>query len=130
MLLSDEEIQERIESPLNLLNRLRHASKANSPCLPAPTAADLIPNLDERIGPDVKKQAAKIMSSALKELEMRLPDVQKPEKLAMIAVEMNKVLVAQRDKEDNKSGPQIVVYAPQVIQESHFETITLNEETR
>lgn len=126
MLLTDEEIQERIESPLNLLNRLRNASRANSPCLP--TAADLIPDLDEKIGPDIKKQATKIMNSALKELEMRLPDVQKPEKLAQIAAEMNKVLLAQqKDKEGDKGGPQIVVYAPQVIQESHFETITIQE---
>jgi len=129
MLLTDEEIQNRIESPLNLLNRLKNASKAHSPSLPTPKANDLIPNLDERLGPDVKKQAATIMSNALRELEMRLPEVQKPEKLAAIAKSMNDVLIAREDKDKASNAPQIIVYAPQVIQESHFgEVIVLKED--
>ena len=127
MLLTDDEIQERIESPLNLLNRLRNASKAHSPSLPIPSSGDLIPDLDEKLGGDVRKQAQKIMHSALKELEMRLPDVQKPEKLAAIAESMNKVLIAREDKDKGSNAPQVIVYAPQVIQESHFETIVVQE---
>lgn len=131
MLLTDEEVQARIESPMNLLNRLRNASRSNSPCLPQPTAAELIPNLDERIGPDIKKQAQGIMSDALKELKMRLPDVQKPEKLAQIAAEMNKVLVSREDRDKDSKAPQFVIYAPQVIQESFFgETIVLQEDAK
>jgi hypothetical protein len=126
MLLTDEEVQERIESPLNLLNRLRHASKAHSPLLP-PKSGELIPDLDEKLEPDVKKQATKIMNAALKELEMRIPDVQKPEKLALIAETMNKVIVAREDKDKGSNAPQVIVYAPQVIQESHFETIIVQE---
>lgn len=128
MLLTDDDIQERIESPLNLLNRLRNASRAHSPSLPIPKSGDLIPDLDERLGPDTKKQAAKIMGMALKELEMRIPDVQKPEKLAAIAESMNKVVMAREDKDKDKNAPQVIVYAPQVIQESHFETIVLKED--
>lgn len=128
MLLTDDDIQERIESPLNLLNRLRNVSRAHSPSLPIPKSGDLIPDLDERLGPDTKKQAAKIMGMALKELEMRIPDVQKPEKLAAIAESMNKVVMAREDKDKDKNAPQVIVYAPQVIQESHFETIVLKED--
>jgi len=127
MILSDEEVQERVESPLNLLNRLRHATRGNSPCLPAPKSSDLIPDLDSKIGPDVKKQANRIMSAALAELELRIPDVSKPEKLAQIASEMNKVLVAREDKDKALNAPQIIVYAPRVIEESHFETIVTQE---
>jgi hypothetical protein len=126
MLLTDEEIQERLESPMNLLNRLKNATKAHSPSLPPPSAKDLIPDLDEKLDGDVKRQAEKIMRSALKELEVRIPDVQKPEKLAQIAAEMHKVLIANKDK-GPENGPQFIIYAPQVIQESHFEQIVVQE---
>jgi hypothetical protein len=129
MLLSDEEVQERIESPLNLLNRLKNASKSNSPCLPNPTSDELIPDLDDKLQGDAKKQAAKIMHGALRELEMRLPEVHKPEKLAQIANEMGKFIMAGKESDSSKI-PQVIVYAPSVIQESHFASITLNEEGR
>jgi hypothetical protein len=133
MLLSDEEIQERVSSPLNLLNRLRHATTA-IPSLPPPKSDDIIPNIsdkiDEQLTGDVRKQAAEILSLSLKELKLRIPDVQKPEKLAQIASEMNKVLVARDDKESGNRTPQVIVYAPQVLQETHFESITLSEDNR
>ena len=116
MILPDEEIQERIQSPLNLLNRLREASKnaASSPCMPAPKASDLIDDLDEKLSyKDVRKQATSIMSKALTELEARLPEVHKPEKVAQIAAEMNKILISRDEKEEKKIA-QIIVYAPQI----------------
>lgn len=130
MLLSDEEVQERIVSPSNLLNRLRNATKANSPLLPVPKSEDLIPNLDGKLTPSVKKQAADILAEALRELKMRIPDVQRPEKLAQIAAEMNKVLIAREDEDKTKNQPQFIIYAPQVIQESQFQQIVLKEESR
>lgn len=127
MILSDEEVQERVQSPLNLLNRLRSVtSQANSPCMP-PKASDLIPDLEDKIAiKDVRKQAAAIMSKALTELDSRLPEVHKPEKVAQIAAEMNKILMT-RDEKDEKKIAQIIVYAPQIVQESTFETIVVNE---
>ena len=128
MLLTDEEIQERISSPMNLLNRLRSATKPQIPSLPTPSSQDIIPDLDDKLGMnDARKTAAKILSLSLKELEQRIPDIQKPEKLAQIAVEMNKVITANENK-DKAATSQIIVYAPQVVQESHFETISLKED--
>lgn len=128
MLLSDEEIQERITSPNNLLNRLRAATTPIPAALP-PTTKDLDIDFDAKLAQTrIKDKAAQIMASALNELEVRIPDVQKPEKLAQIAAEMNKVLIARQD-DDKVKQSQIIVYAPQVIQENHFETITaVNEE--
>lgn len=129
MLLTDEDVQERISSPQNLLNRLRKAaSPGGIPSLPPPNSKDIIPDLDEKLETkDIRKQAASIMAKSLKELEARIPDIQKPEKLAQIASEMNKVLTAGQDKEKAATS-QIIVYAPQLVEENHFETITLDED--
>jgi len=127
MILSDKEIQERVESPLNLLNRLRRTSlQVTSPSLP-PKSEDILKDLDEKIKlGTVRSTAASIMVDALAELKLRIPDVQKPEKLAQIAAEMNKV-VQSRDDSDDKKAPQVIVYAPQLVQESYFQEITIKE---
>lgn len=128
MILSNEEVQERVDSPLNLLNRLKaiRDRQPDSPCMP-PKSADIIPDLDDKISVgDVRQKAASIMSKALDELKTRIPEVQRPEKLAQIAAEMNKVLITRDEKEERKVA-QIVVYAPQVLKESTFETIVVNE---
>ena len=134
MLYTDEDVQERVSSPLNLLNRLRTAvnKKPSTPCLPAPSISDLIPDINEKVEEnltDVRKQASKILTATLKELEARIPDIQKPEKLAQIAVEMNKVLVTRDDRDKEDKTPRVIVYAPQVINENVFETIHVSEET-
>lgn len=133
MLLSDEEIQERIESPMNLLNRLRQESTPNSrqtniPGLP-PSTKDL--GLDDKIDSKLavgklRETAAEVMATALRELKIQIPNVQKPEKLAQIAREMNSVLQSRPD--EGKVPPQIIVYAPQVIQENHFQELTLRDD--
>lgn len=129
MILTDEEVKERVESPLNLLNRLKRVSgdKSHSPCLPSPRANDILDNLDDKIKHgSLRQKAADIMTSALEELKIRIPDIQKPEKLAAIARDMNQVLISRQDQEQIKQT-QIVVYAPQVISESMFETVVVRE---
>jgi len=133
MILNDEQIKETMESPLNLLNRLKNASfhknESSIPSLP-PTADQLIDNLEDKIGSNgsLKSKAASIMKSCMTELEKRLPEVQKPERLASIAAEMSKVVHASTndDKNSNK-GAQIVIYAPIFRSEEQFDVITVNE---
>lgn len=128
MILTDEQIQERVESPLNLLNRLRTATKTTLPSLPAPAANDLIDNLEDKIKVGkIKGEAAVIMADALRELKHRLPDCNKPEQLARVAETMNKIVEARQDREREDKAPQVIVYAPQVIQESYFETVHVRE---
>lgn len=130
MLLSDEEIQERLESPLNLLNRLKNATTqkpSQIPCLP-PKSEDLDLNIEESISvSQIRNKAAAILAASLDGLQKRIHDVEKPERLARIAAEMNKVVSAQEDKSKNQPS-QIIVYAPQVIQESHFQEIVLRDD--
>jgi hypothetical protein len=127
MLLTDEDIAERIDSPLNLLNRLRNVTspKTGIPSMPPPTTKDIGLDVESKLAAGkLRDNAAEIMGLALHELKQRIPDVQKPEKLAQIAVEMNKVLTSRSDENKNPTA-QIIVYAPQVIQEAQFQTLTL-----
>lgn len=132
MLLSDEDVQERLSSPNNLLNRLRAASLPapviGMPAAIPPTTKDLDIDIDDKLAATkIRSKAAAIMGAALDELKVRIQDVSKPEKLAAIAADMNKVLVASKDQDKNKVS-QIIVYAPQVISETHFDTIVAQNE--
>jgi len=128
MLLTDDDIQERLSSPLNLMNRLRQAATATHiPSLPSPTTKDIGLDVEGKIATTkLRENAAEIMALSLAELKQRIPDIQKPEKLAQISNEMNKILQSRPD--DDKKAAQIIVYAPQVIQENHFQELTLRDD--
>lgn len=130
MLLNEEEAITRLSSPLNLINRLRAVTAPVAiPSLP-PKAEDLIPDLESKIAASRNStKAAEILSETLDELRVRLPEVIKPEKLASIANDMNRIIhsEAERNKNSNVVQTQVIVYAPQVIQESEFETIDVLE---
>jgi hypothetical protein len=133
MLLNEEELTTRMESPLNLLNRLKSLTNPHKkniiPALP-PTADELISDLDNKLGnKSAEKQAKAVMTAALTELEKRLPEVTKPEKLSAIAHDMSKIVSNTKAKEGEggvKIG-QIVVYAPQVMREEDFNVIDIQE---
>jgi hypothetical protein len=136
MLLNDDEIKERIESPLNLLNRLRSSlnkslngttNKTIHPSLP-PKSEDIIDDLENKISnSSARSKAMGIMISAMDELKARLPEVEKPEKLAIIAHEMSKVISNQDTKATGHSTSQIIVYAPQVQSLESYEIIDVSE---
>jgi hypothetical protein len=63
------------------------------------------------------------------ELARRLPEVQKPERLAQIATEMGRVISATEDRRNGGgiSNSQIIVYAPQVQALDNFKIIDVAE---
>lgn len=128
MILSDEEVKERLQSPNNLLNKLREATtpRPQIPCLPPTTKdLDLDKDIDEKLAVGkLRETAAGVMATALAELKNQIPNVQKPEKLAQIAGEMNKIVQSRKDDEKKIPG-QIIVYAPAVVNENHFQEILL-----
>jgi hypothetical protein len=136
MLLNDDEIQETIESPLNLLNRLKtslnratHTNKTVTiPALP-PKAADIIDNLEDKLrDTSTRSKAIGILNSAMDELNKRIPEVEKPEVLARIAGEMSKVVHHQDMRTGgDKSQSQIIIYAPQVQTIDSYEIIDVTE---
>lgn len=133
MILNDDEIKERIESPLNLLNRLKTSlnrtiaphTPAPIVSLPPPSSSDIIEDLEEKISKStVRSKAVGILTAAMDELKIRIPDVQKPEKLAQIAAEMAKVVSHQDNRnQGDKALSQIIVYAPQVQNIDNYEII-------
>lgn len=137
MILSDDEIKERIESPLNLLNRLKNSlqrtinpssGSANIVSLP-PKSSDIIENLEDKIAKSsVRSKATSIMVSAMSELQSRIPEIQKPEKLATIAHEMSKI-ISNQDAGGGVHGihSQIIVYAPQVQNIENYDVVEVNE---
>lgn len=137
MLLNDEEIKERIESPLNLLNRLKTSlnrtiaphTPVSIPSLPPPSSSEIIEDLEEKISKStVRSKAVGILTAAMDELHARIPEVQKPEKLAQIAAEMAKVVSHQDNRnQGDKQLSQIIVYAPQVQNIDNYDIIDVAE---
>ncbi len=129
MLLSDAEIQERLESPINLMNRLRQLGNPAPVVSLPPKSDEIIPNLDEKLN-DTRSKAVGILNATMDELRRRLPEVQKPEKLAIIAKEMSQVVAHQDSKSQGSiQAGQIIVYAPQMASIEQFEIIDVQEET-
>lgn len=139
MILTDDDIKERIESPLNLLNRLKKITKESSslPSLPAiikhpalpPTSDQLIDNIDDKIAEaSARSKAMNIMLSAMNSLEARIPEIQKPKELSDIATSMSKIMANQSQNNANRgTTSQIIVYAPQVQKLENFDIIDVTE---
>jgi hypothetical protein len=131
MIITEEEVKERLDSPANLLNRLRSETnsrkKVTHPSIP-PSSSEIIEDLEEKLAyGSIKSKAAGIMITAMDELRNRLPEVQRPEKLASIASEMGKIVHAEiKDKKETDNN-QFIVYAPQFVKEEHYETIYVRE---
>lgn len=136
MILNETEVKERLESPSNLLNRLKaglsstnphRKSQINIPSIP-PTVDKIVDDLEEKLKyGSLKSKASAIMSDAMDSLREKLGEV-KPEKLATIAEQMNKIVSTQLDKnKDDDNKPQIIMYAPTFLKEEHFETIYVRE---
>ena len=137
MLLHEDELKRRIESPMNLLNRLKNVTNPHDPRRPLgnlipslpPSSEEIIDNLEEKITlGSIKGKAFGLMSSALDELKAKLPEVSRPEKLAAIASDMSKII---NNTEQRKDAPiqqaQIIIYAPQVVLEETFNVVELTD---
>lgn len=123
-----------MQSPLNLLNRLRVSSSQKPQNLQIvgipPTADEIISDLEEKIKRgSVKSKATNLMIKAMDALDKRLPEVSRPEKLAQIASEMGKVInQAVVRVEDNSIQAQIIVYSPKVTTEEEYDVIDAKDE--
>lgn len=76
-------------------------------------------------------QALSILSQSMAQLQERLPEVEKAEKLAAIAGDMNRIVNNINDARRSRNGidnrVQIVVYAPQIVAEHEFDVIEVKE---
>jgi hypothetical protein len=134
MILNDQEVTERMESPMNLFTRLRSATSAsrnnrNGQIISIPPTSDeVIPDLDEKLSVgSIKMKASNIMVQAMEELKTRIPEVTKASELARIAGEMNKIVTAESEEKDKDNRPQFILYQPVMNQENKYETIYARE---
>lgn len=150
MILTEEEVTSRIESPLNLLNRLRTATKSRSVIMPnqndnngsngnnnadpmsvflPPKIGDLVEDIEDKIAmTNSKSDALKVMQSAIKDLKDRISEVDKPKDLARIATDMSKVVGTISDIRGEKADKkQLVIWQPLIVQENHYETIHVTD---
>jgi len=129
MIISEQEVTERIESPLNLINRLRVATRGaqsrGAIQLP-PKAGDIIEDLDKKLAlGSIKTKAAGIISAALDEIKNKIPGIDSPKELAKIVGEMSKITFA-KDEEQQRSGNnvQVVLFSPSKMKtEDEYEVV-------
>lgn len=148
MLLKDEEVTARLESPNNLLNRLNRVTARNDNPMSIfrPSACDDVSSavlsgesietddIDKLVEDNAKKikmgivkaRALDVLHDALGELGNRLGETAKVRDLATIAKDMNSILTAE-DSKKNNINQQVVIYKPVVNDISKYETLVVNE---
>ena len=149
MILDKEEIDQRLSSPLNLLNRLRRltsvdnnivsipssVSEENSssrieghPSMPPPVD-ELIDNISDKLATAKCRSGAKeVLESAIEGLKLRVFEVDDPVKLSRIATDMGKVINGFDDSSKNNPSNSIpIIYRPVMLTENNFQVIQVND---
>lgn len=148
MLLKDEEVTARLESPNNLLNRLNRITARNDNPMSIFKPSDSndessavlggesieTDDIDKLVEDNAKKikmgivkaRALDVLHDALGELGNRLGETAKVRDLATIAKDMNSILTAEDNKKNN-INQQVVIYKPVVNDISKYETLVVNE---
>lgn len=151
MILDDKSVDKRLESPNNLMNRLKVIKDKKSPlpfsrtkdaeivsvpsdkqkALAIPGIEDLIDNFESKVQfGKAHASALDLLVDSLHSLKCRLGDVKKPEQLTNIASSMTKILGQIKEHQKGKDGGDLVqinIYAPQYREITEYETITLTE---
>jgi len=141
MLLSTEEANLRLESPENLINRLRRKisipdarilppedkSETRMVVLP-PSVDDLVDNLDSKLKlSSMQEKAVDIINDSMTLLKERMSEV--PTKsLSHVAADMSKIISNIREQRGMQTNNiQVMIYAPEVRSEREFEVIDIQE---
>ena len=143
MLLTEEEVNARLESPDNLINRLRRVTekptglsifgvptvaKPSSCVSTPPPVENLVEDLERRIKTaNIHEKALDLLSDSIDELKSRLPEVDSPKALASVAKDMG-VIVKNIEQTENERRSlrtssnkiEFVFYAPTILKESDF----------
>ena len=141
MLLKDNEVITRLESPLNLINRLnsltpkRNGMEIFVPSSSEKTDESSAANSTDESDPDeerkikmglIKAKALDILGSSLEHLKLNLHQVSKIEKLATVAKEM-KNIITDDNSHKNIVGQQVIIYKPIINDISKYETLVVRE---
>lgn len=141
MILQNDEIEARLSSPENLLNRLAKLTTRSPVSIPevidssenlsdsVPSVADLVDNLENKLtGGKAYTNALNVLAESTELLRSRIGEVRKPEKLSKIASDMSRIVNGFNEKNNkNSNNNTVIVYKPVVNNESHYETVYANE---
>lgn len=132
MLLTEEEVNVRLESPLNLMNRLQKATeKPELNLFTPPSIEELVDNLEDKLHlGNSHSSALKVLDDSVRMLGQRLCEVDKAKDLSRIATDMSKVVNSIdeiRNGRNNIRQGQITIWQPVIMNETHYETIHVHE---
>lgn len=156
MLMNDSEIEQRLNSPDNLINRLRSrlnggftglelvtqtskdnavaelVDKSSSAGIDFPDVTDLVENADDKIRASlIQTTASEVLIDTLENLKYRLGEADNPTQLSKIAADMSKVIasIKQSTKVDNNLNvnQQVIIYKPVMHTEAHYDAIQVSE---
>ena len=139
MIMTDDEVQIRLDSPLNLINRLRelevrtpeivslpeyekHTKVAVPGLNELPSIEDLIDNPEDRINlAGIKTASINTLRHTVELLSARVGDTEKPEKLCKIATDMIKVIdTINGDRREHHGNRPVVIFKPMIVNEAIF----------
>lgn len=151
MVLDDLEVESRLNSLDNLVNRLRRLDNIEEKTdaslavfIPAeqeaikqsditalpPSSEELIEDLEAKLRKNnIKLLASDVLENSLESLRYRLDEVDKVRDLSRIASDMGKILTSiDPPKESDKTAKnQVIIYKPVMVQESHYNSLQVNE---
>ena len=146
MLMTDEQVNSRLSSPDNLMNRLaalRNPSKDMNleslgipklsrssdnvlPFMP-PSVDSLVENIEEKVNLRLAEEGATgVLLDSITALRQRLNEVESPAQLSKIAGEMGKIVIGiNRNDQDKKVNNfnQVIVFKPMMMTENHYEAV-------
>lgn len=145
MILDKNEVDARLESPDNLLNRLRRLtgqsqivslpsdsevknSPASSPLIPPPID-ELVDNVKDKLATaECYAGAKEVLKDAINGLKLRVFEVDDPVKLSRIATDMGKIVNGFDENKKEKTGRVVpIIYRPVMLTENNFQSIHVNE---
>ena len=139
MIMNNEEVQARLESPLNLINRLRElgrndkiaampvidvSSSKHSAVVPElpPSIDELMDNFQDKVKlAGIKTAATDTLKTAIDVLGSRLSEAREPERLSKIAGDMMKVIdTINGDRREARNERPVIIFKPMLVNELSF----------
>lgn len=134
MILNEAEMNARLDSEDNIVNRFRKLTDAAVVSIPEyvetnndkliPSINDLVTDVDDKINQSKGLSNAKaLLAMSTQKLISRLDEVDKPTDLARIASDMNKIVNGLEGSKDKRTQNNIVIYRPVQNDINHYETV-------
>ncbi len=145
MLLSTEDVNARLSSPDNLINKLKSVGHgrssgalvnmpARNDAKPAvilglpPRVDELMGDIDEKLVAGLaRNKAAELLTKTLQRIEHHIDEDTIPaNKLPHLATVMN-VIANVTEQGNGSRNQQVIIFRPMIVQENHYDTIQVSE---